>query len=467
MLDKKVLLSNIPSVDELINNMEISKMLDVCPRAVLVESIREYLKEYRSYILKSQEIDEDSLKIDEMVSEINKYVKKRMDNHLKYVVNGTGVILHTNLGRSCISSIVTDDLVKIASRYSNLEMDLDKGERGSRYSHVEDILCNLTKTEAAMVVNNNAAAVLLVLSTMAGGGEVIVSRGQLVEIGGSFRIPDVMLQSGAELVEVGATNKTHLRDYEIAINENTRALMKVHTSNYRICGFTEEVGSKELVALGRDKNIPVIEDLGSGVLIDLAKYGLPYEPTVQEAALSGMDIITFSGDKMLGGPQAGIIIGKRKYIESMKKNPLTRAFRIDKMTLAALEGTLKLYLDEEKAIKNIPVLRMLTEDKKDVEKKAVVLHNKLKSSIGDYCFISIEDDYSEVGGGSMPLHKIATAVISLDCHKMTANELEKRLRENQIPIITRIYRNRVIIDMRTIWEDEFDIIEEALKKALL
>lgn len=467
MLDKKLLLSNIPSVDELLNNEEIIKLLEVCPRTVLVESIREYLKEYRSYILKSEEIDEGFLKADAMIAGIHKHVKKRMDNHLKHVVNGTGVVLHTNLGRSCISSLVIDNLIKISSRYSNLEMDLDKGVRGSRYDHVEDILCRLTKTESAMVVNNNAAAVMLVLSTMAKGGEVIVSRGQLVEIGGSFRIPDVMAQSGAELVEVGTTNKTHLWDYEKAINENTRALMKVHTSNYRICGFTEEVGSEALVALGREKNIPVIEDLGSGVLIDLTKFGLPYEPTVQEAAQSGIDIITFSGDKMLGGPQAGIIVGKKKYIESMKKNPLTRAFRIDKMTLAALEGTIKLYLDEEKAIKNIPVLRMLTEDKKNLEEKAVLLKNKLISSIGACCSISIEGDYSEVGGGSMPLHKMPTAVISLGSDKITANELEKRLRDNEIPIITRIFKDRILIDMRTIWEDEFGIIEEALIKAFL
>ncbi|MEA4963112.1 MAG: L-seryl-tRNA(Sec) selenium transferase [Lutispora sp.] len=466
MLDKKNLLSSIPSVDELLNNEEINKLLDVCPRAVLVDSIRDCLKKYRDYILKSQDINEAELKLNDIIAAIGEHVKKKMDNHLKRVVNGTGVVLHTNLGRACISSSVIESLLEISSRYSNLEMDIDMGIRGSRYAHVEDILCRITKAEAAMVVNNNAAAVMLVLSTMAKSGEVVVSRGQLVEIGGSFRIPDVMAQSGAKLIEVGTTNKTHLWDYEMAINENTRALMKVHTSNYRICGFTEEVSSEALVELAREKNIPAIEDLGSGVLVDLTKYGLPYEPTVQEAVASGMDAVTFSGDKMLGGPQAGIIVGKRQHIESMKKNPLTRALRIDKLTLAALEGTLKLYLDEEKAIKNIPVLKMLTESKKDIEERTLLLYKRLISSVGESCSVSIEEEFSEVGGGSMPMHKMPTAAICLVSHKITANELEKRLRSNEIPVITRIFKDRVLIDMRTIWEDEFAIIEGALKKAL-
>lgn len=412
--------------------------------------------------------DNDKLVLNEnsIIDGISLYVKKKMSNNLKNVINGTGVVLHTNLGRACISSSVIGDLVKISSRYSNLEMDLDKGIRGSRYDHVEDILCHLTNAEAAMVVNNNAAAVMLVLSTMAKCGEVIVSRGQLVEIGGSFRIPDVMAQSGAKLVEVGTTNKTHLWDYEKAINENTKALMKVHTSNYRIFGFTEEVASEELVSLGREKGIPVIEDLGSGMLLDLSKYGLPYEPTVQEAVASGMDVVTFSGDKMLGGPQAGIIVGKREYIEAMKRNPLTRAFRVDKMTLAALEGTLKLYLDKDRALKEIPVLKMLTEDNKDIRKRAEKLYNRLISSLPDSFFISMEDDYSEVGGGSMPMHRMPTTVISLYSDRFTVNQLEKKLRSNEIPIITRINKDKVLIDIRTIWEDEFNVIEEALIRAL-
>lgn len=466
MPDKKTLLSSIPSVDELLNNENIKKLLEIYPRSVLVDSIREFLQEYRNSILHASDNDKLVLNENSIIDGISLYVKKKMSNNLKNVINGTGVVLHTNLGRACISSSVIGDLVKISSRYSNLEMDLDKGIRGSRYDHVEDILCHLTNAEAAMVVNNNAAAVMLVLSTMAKCGEVIVSRGQLVEIGGSFRIPDVMAQSGAKLVEVGTTNKTHLWDYEKAINENTKALMKVHTSNYRIFGFTEEVASEELVSLGREKGIPVIEDLGSGMLLDLSKYGLPYEPTVQEAVASGMDVVTFSGDKMLGGPQAGIIVGKREYIEAMKRNPLTRAFRVDKMTLAALEGTLKLYLDKDRALKEIPVLKMLTEDNKDIRKRAEKLYNRLISSLPDSCFLSMEDDYSEVGGGSMPMHRMPTTVISLYSDRFTVNQLEKKLRSNEIPIITRINKDKVLIDIRTIWEDEFNVIEEALIRAL-
>jgi len=466
MPDKKTLLSSIPSVDELLNHESIKKLLDIYPRTVIVDSIRRYLQEYRNRILHEANIDKLALDENSIIDGICLYVKKKASNKLKNVINGTGVVLHTNLGRACISPSVIDSLIMISTRYSNLEMDLDKGIRGSRYDHVEDIICQLTNAEAAMVVNNNAAAVMLVLNTIANCGEVIVSRGQLVEIGGSFRIPDVMAQSGAKLVEVGTTNKTHLWDYEKAINENTKALMKVHTSNYKIFGFTEEVASDELVSLGREKGIPVIEDLGSGMLIDLSMYGLPYEPTVQDAVASGMDVVTFSGDKMLGGPQAGIIVGKRKYIEEMKRNPLTRAFRIDKMTLAALEGTLRLYLDKERALKEIPVLRMLTEDNKDIRRRADVLYKKLMSSLSDCCHISMEDDFSEVGGGSMPMHGMPTTVISLYSDKFTVNQIEKQLRSNEIPIITRINKDKVLIDVRTVWEDEFDIIEEALVRIL-
>jgi L-seryl-tRNA(Ser) seleniumtransferase len=382
------------------------------------------------------------------------------------VVNATGIILHTNLGRSPLSSRLKDSLWDIASGYSNLEMDLDSGERGSRYSHVEDIICKLTGAESAMVVNNNAAAVMLVLSTLARDREVVVSRGQLVEIGGSFRIPDVMEQSGAILVEVGTTNKTHLSDYERAVNENTAALMKVHTSNYRILGFTSEVESKELVKLGEKLGLPVIEDLGSGMLIDLTQYGLPYEPTVKHAVNAGMDVITFSGDKMLGGPQAGIIVGKKQYIDSMKKNPLTRAVRIDKLTLTALEGTLRLYTDSDMAMKEIPVLRMLTYSREELNKKAKRLTNRLKRSLlSSVCSIGLEDDFSEVGGGSLPIYEMPTKVVTVDTREVSLNDLEKKLREYRIPVVTRISRNRLILDVRTIKEEEFEIIEAALKWA--
>jgi L-seryl-tRNA(Ser) seleniumtransferase len=313
-----------------------------------------------------------------------------------------------------------------------------------------------------MVVNNNAAAVMLVLSTMAKDKEVIVSRGQLVEIGGSFRVPDVMNFSGAKLVEVGTTNRTHLYDYENNITENTGVLLKVHTSNFKIMGFTEEVSIEQLVELGRAKNIPVIEDIGSGVLIDFSKYGFIYEPTVQESIKKGIDIVTFSGDKMLGGPQAGIIAGKKEYIDKIKKNQLTRALRIDKMTLAALEGTLKYYLDEEAAVKNLPTLYMILSSKEEHKKRAQRLKNRLQKSV-EGLDIKLDMDYSMVGGGSMPTEKISTYVLKIKSTTKSIKQMEKSLRSNITPIIVRIYNNEIIMDIRTIFDKDFDTIVEAFK----
>lgn len=466
MKDKQRLLSSIPSVDELLRRDEIEKLLLLYPRTAVVEGIREYISEYRQLVL-SLEREEDAAGLNDayIIRGIIAKVQEITGNHLIKVVNATGIVLHTNLGRSPLSSRLKDSLWEIASGYSNLEMDLESGERGSRYSHVEGIICKLTGAEAAMVVNNNAAAVMLVLSTLAKGREVVVSRGQLVEIGGSFRVPEVMEQSGAVLVEVGTTNKTRIEDYERAVNENTAALMKVHTSNYRILGFTGEVESEELVKLGKKLNMPVIEDLGSGMLVDLTRYGLPYEPTVQQAVKAGMDVVTFSGDKMLGGPQAGIIVGKKTYIAAMKKNPLTRAIRIDKLTLAALEGTLRLYLDSEWALKEIPVLRMLTISPDELNKKAGKLQSKLRKSIGNICNISIVDEFSEVGGGSMPLHKMPTKAIGIEPRKGSLSQLEEKLRKYNIPVIARLYKGRLLLDVRTIREEEFGIVEAALQWA--
>jgi L-seryl-tRNA(Ser) seleniumtransferase len=468
MNKKQQVLSSIPSVDELIKQEEIQEISQRYPRSVIVDCIREYLGEYRNIILNLNEDDLSLVPSSKVVFLEGIYAKinKTMSSKLVNVINATGVVLHTNLGRAVLSEKVKESLWSIACGYSNLEFELETGKRGSRYSHVENIICKLTGAEAAMVVNNNAAAVMLVLSTLAKDKEVVVSRGQLVEIGGSFRIPDVMSQSGAVLKEVGTTNKTHLFDYEKAFNERTAAFMKVHTSNYRILGFTKEVESEELVELGRKLNIPVIEDLGSGVLLDLQKFGLPYEPTVQSAVKAGMDVITFSGDKMLGGPQAGIIIGKKQYIEKMLKNPLTRALRIDKLTLAALESTLKLYLDEEEAIKEIPVLRMLTISEENLNKRANSLYNELLKKLGDKCDIAIIDEFSEVGGGSMPMHKMPTKAISLITPDLSIDKLEEALRNYSTPVVARINKDRLILDVRTVFDDELDIIVKALVWAI-
>ncbi len=316
-----------------------------------------------------------------------------------------------------------------------------------------------------MVVNNNAAAVMLALNTLCEEKEAIVSRGQLVEIGGSFRVPDVMKFSRAHLVEVGTTNRTHLYDYENNINENTGVLLKVHTSNFKIMGFTEEVSSEEMVQLGEKYKLPVMEDIGSGTLVDFSKYGFTYEPTVQSSLEKGVDVVTFSGDKMLGGPQAGIIVGKKKYIDKMKKNQLTRALRIDKMTLAALEGTLKYYIDEKEAIENIPTLNMILSSKEIHKKRAQRLKRRLQNNIKDFNF-KVSEDLSMVGGGSMPGEKIPTYVVKVNSDKITAEKIEEKLRLSKNPIIVRVSKDEVVLDIRTLFERDFNIIVEEFKKLL-
>lgn len=468
MEENKKLFTLIPKVDELLEDDNISKLLDIMPRKLVVDSIREETDLIREDI-KNNILNEDT--IHQRIKSLPKLIVKRANNknsyRLKRVINGTGVVIHTNIGRSLIHKDIMDNVVEIATNYSNLEYDLGEGVRGSRYSHLEDIVVEITGGEAAMVVNNNAAAVLLVLSTLAKDRDVIVSRGELIEIGGSFRIPDVMEQSGATLVSVGTTNKTHIWDYENAINEETAALLKVHTSNYRILGFTSSVSSEELYVLKQKYNIPLIEDLGSGVLIDLSKYGLEYEPTVQDSIKNGVDVVTFSGDKLLGGPQAGIIVGKKEYIEAMKKNPLTRAFRIDKFTISALEATLRLYLDEEKAIEKIPTLNMLTMGIDILENKANMLYNLLMERITqEDLIIDIVDSYSEVGGGSLPLERIPTKCISLRFEVSSITEFEKHLRKLDVPIITRVYKDTIYIDLRTVKEEEFYLVVDGISCAL-
>ncbi len=464
MDQKKKLFKLIPKVDELLEIDSINKLIENMPRKIVVDSIREEIellrKDIRINSFKEEEVNE---RISRLPGLIIDRADKKNSYKLKRVINGTGVVIHTNIGRSLISEGIIENIKDIAVNYSNLEYDLDKGERGSRYSHLKDIIVEITGGEDAMVVNNNAAAVLLTLSTIAKNKEVIVSRGELIEIGGSFRIPDVMEQSGAILKAVGTTNKTHLWDFEKAITEETAALLKVHTSNYRILGFASSLSAEELYPLKEKYNLPLIEDLGSGVLIDLSKYGLEYEPTVQESIKNGVDIVTFSGDKLLGGPQAGIIVGKKKYIDAMKKNPLTRAFRVDKFTISALEATLRLYLDERVAVEKIPTLKMLSIDISELEKKAKKLYNSIIGRMdSNNCRLEIVDSYSEVGGGSLPLEKIPTKCIMLSIEKYKVTDFERALREYKVPIITRVYKDNIYIDLRTVREDEFDIIVDGL-----
>ena len=458
-MDKKHLLRSLPKVDEVLRQPAIAA-LDL-PQSVITDLVRQHIDGLRRRVLDS---DLQTLpSMEDLCAEICTAAKAAAKPSLRPVINATGITLHTNLGRACLSEKAVQAAADAARRYSTLEYDVESGQRGSRYSHVEKLLCKITGAEAAMVVNNNAAAVLLILSALGKGGEVITSRGELVEIGGSFRIPEIMEQCGCSLREVGATNKTHLRDYERAICEDTRALLKVHTSNFRIMGFTESVSLQELVELGKQTGLPVIEDLGSGCFFDLETLGIHDEPTVMNSVKAGVDIISFSGDKLLGGPQAGIILCKEKWIKTLKSHPLTRAMRVDKMTLAALEATLDTYLDPEKAQQEIPTIRMLAIDPALLKLRAEALYEKL-TALGVTCQVIPEQD--QVGGGSVPTQLLPTWAVAVDPQNVTVDGLEERLRkETDIPIIGRIVKDRYLLDTRTLWEEDFDYIAQAVKEA--
>ncbi len=457
----------IPNVDEVLKwlteNVDGENIASAdAPRRLVLQAIRDSLEEQRAVILAGEKIAREALSREVIVARCREKLAQMLRPNFRTVINATGVVIHTNLGRSVLPEQTMQTLLRAGSCYSNLEMDLSTGKRGSRYSLVEEILCDLTGAEAGLVVNNNAAAVLLVLDTLAKEKEVIVSRGQLVEIGGSFRIPDVMARSGAKLVEVGATNRTHLKDYEDVINEETSLLLKVHTSNYKIIGFTSEVPLPDLVALGAKHGLPVMEDLGSGCLLDLSAFGLQKEPTVGEVVGSGVDVVTFSGDKLLGGPQAGIIVGKKTIIDTIKKNPLNRALRIDKFTLAGLESILRFYYDEQQALQNVPTLAMLTATKEVLKRRAEKLLRRVRKKIEKKCTASLAKTASKVGGGALPEQDIASWAVSLLPIDRTVAELERNLRLAENPVIGRIENDIFILDMRTIQDREIALLSESL-----
>lgn len=465
------LLRKLPGIDHILELTQNNPHFEDLPKMIVVRSIRAVIDGLRQSILKPEDapedaFDEDDLSDTRILNAVKKTVSDEMSPNLTRTINATGIVVHTNLGRSLLSAEAIDYMATIAGRYSNLEFDLQKGQRGSRYSAVEEILCDLCGAEAAMVVNNNAGAVLLCLDTVANGKEVIVSRGELVEIGGSFRIPDVMVKSGGILKEVGTTNRTHLHDYASAVGANTALLLKVHQSNYSIVGFTAEVSLKELVALGRDHQIPVMEDLGSGTLIDFSKYGLQKEQTVQESVQSGADLVTFSGDKLLGGPQAGIITGRKEIVEKIKKNPLTRALRIDKMTLAALEITLRHYWDETKAIQAIPTLRMLTMPISVIEKRAKKLLRMLKKIDDPRLKACLMNCVSRSGGGALPVLDLPSKGVGMTVENLSSNTIESGMRSNRPPIIGRIENDIFLMDARTLQEDELLTIQHAFQNLL-
>jgi len=461
------LLRKLPGVDHVLELCGTRSFFQDIPKSLLVNAIRKILETLRIGILGSgPDITEESLADAHIIETVTAAVIKAITPNLKPLVNATGVVVHTNLGRSLLPEAVVENISVVAGRYSNLEYDLDAGKRGSRHAIVEDLLCEISGAQAAMAVNNNAGAVLLCLETFARDKEVIVSRGELVEIGGSFRVPDVMAKSGGILKEVGTTNRTHLRDYENAIGENTALLLKVHRSNYSVIGFTAEVSLRELVVLGAGHGVPVMEDLGSGTFIDFSKYGLVKEPTVQDSVAAGTDIVTFSGDKLLGGPQAGIIVGKKSIVDLIKQNPLARALRIDKLTLAALESTLRLYRDEEKAVNMIPTLRMLTMNIDDIETRAANLVEELKNIGISRLDIELFRRSSRAGGGALPLLELPSRCLGIRVRGMSANALEKNMRANDPPIIGRIEDDAYIMDPRTLKDDDLPTIRKAFEKIL-
>jgi L-seryl-tRNA(Ser) seleniumtransferase len=456
----KKLLRLLPGIDECLFFLQDESVLNTIPLESLKKGTRIYIEQLRQLILSGGSLFEKDLELSVIRSNLISFILSRQKQHFKRVINCSGVIIHTNLGRSLLPAETMEMLFVAGGRYSNLEFDLETGARGSRYSHVEELICELTGAEAALVVNNNAAAVLIVLETLAKDKEAIVSRGQLVEIGGSFRIPDIMSRSGAILVEVGATNRTHLKDYQQAITDETGILLKVHCSNYRIIGFTKEVTNEELVKLGREHSIPVVEDLGSGCLVDLSPFGLEKEPTVQECVASGVDVVTFSGDKLLGGPQAGIIVGRKKIIDTIKSNPLNRALRIDKFTLSGLESILRLYQDERTALKVIPTLSMISSPLEIVDKRAKRLLRRLRKDLKEHCRFSIVDCAARVGGGAMPEQNLPSRAVVVEPLHISVSVLERSLRMQDLPVIARIEDNRLLFDVRTLADDEVALLHK-------
>ncbi|NOY70183.1 MAG: L-seryl-tRNA(Sec) selenium transferase [Deltaproteobacteria bacterium] len=467
----QALLRRLPGVDRLLFEMADDPLFSGAPKSVLTTAIRNVL-ENRRRIIRSGAASKsspesttakDSLAHDRIIADIRIAVASAMAENLRHTVNATGVVVHTNLGRSLLPESAIRHILEIANGYSNLEFNLARGKRGLRYELVEDIICEVSGAPAAMVVNNNAGAVLLCLDTVAKGREVIVSRGELVEIGGAFRIPDVMAKSGAHLIEVGSTNRTHPKDYRQAICDQTGLLLKVHTSNYGIVGFTSSVSLRELVEIGAESGLPVMEDLGSGTFIDFSRYGLAKEPTVQESVAAGADIVTFSGDKLLGGPQAGIILGKPEIIGEIRKNPFTRALRIDKLTLAALESTLRLFRDEKEAVAAIPTLEMLTCSIDTIKTRAQALFRFLAPLEKKGAHVSLVESSSRAGGGSMPLLSLPTVCVGMSIDTMSAAGIDERMRGGTPAVVGRIEDDLYLMDVRTIRPGEAEIISRVFE----
>ena len=484
-MQKQELLRGLPKVDEVMRQESLVMLAEEKGELLVTEAVRDVIAAKRNEILDLLEetvelFDTDSISIGNIASAAEELLVQKEKKKLFPVINATGTILHTNIGRAPLGQDVMDNVVKASTGYSSLEYNVSAGKRGSRHDLVGELIKELTGAEDAMVVNNNAAATMIVLATLGKGKEVVVSRGELVEIGGSFRIPDIMKQSGAYLTEVGTSNKTKISDYENVIltkddveklewgdldrgmeRFETGALMKVHKSNYDIIGFTEETTIEELAELGEKKGIPVIFDMGNGLMLDMSEYGLN-EPTIPASLKAGADVVLFSGDKLLGGPQAGIIVGKREYIKAMKKHPLARALRVDKMTFAALEATVLKYRDPKLALRDIPVLRMIASSEEVLRERAERLIEAIKKANKDaVCeIVEVED---QIGGGSAPLVRLPGLAVYVQDGNKSADRTERKLRKAEIPVIARINDDRLLLCVRTITDDEIDLIAEALR----
>ena len=458
-------LRRIPAIEQLLVRGLFLDIQEQYSRDLVTEALRSVVAEIRTQILANREISH--VPDDAQLAGITRAKLEAMTaSSILPVINATGTIIHTNLGRSLLSASACEGIRQAASNYVNLEYNLESGNRGHRDLITEPILQRLTGCGASTVVNNNAAAVLLTLNTLGRGKEVIVSRGELIEIGGAFRIPDVMEASGAILREVGTTNRTHLKDYENAINENTALLLKVHPSNYKIVGFTAAPSIEEVAELGHRNDIPTMEDLGSGSLIDLTKYNLPYEPVVRERIEAGVDILTFSGDKLLGGPQAGIIAGKSNLIQQIRKNPLMRAFRVGKLTIAALEATLRLYLNEDSLINNLPMLNRCTRSMHELRTVAEKLETCLQQVFGEEMAVAIEESHAQIGSGSLPIETLPSLAVVLESKHTSAEALAASFRTQSRPVIGRTQDNRFWMDVRTIGDQELDCIADAAKNVM-
>lgn len=464
-MNTKELFRKLPKVDILLKEERIEALCEAYGRGFVVDCIRQELERVRALIASDVEVEAEKCLADFM-GLVEKKIQKESEYPLKKVCNATGIILHTNLGRAPLGKIQLDAVIQAMCSYSNLEFDLETGKRGKRMHHYADLISKIAGTEGAVAVNNNAASLTLIFSALAKGKEVIVSRGESIEIGGKFRIPEVVEQSGAILKEVGTTNRTRISDYENAIHENTAALLKVHTSNYKVVGFTEEASLEEIAALGRKYDLPVIMDLGSGVLVELEKYGLAHEPTVQEQVKKGADLVCFSGDKLLGGPQAGIIVGKKKYIQMMENYPLMRAFRLDKCAIAALMATFGEYMDEERAVKNIPVLQMIARPLEELKAQADILLVQLEEC---RCAaeLAVEESISMVGGGSLPGETLSSYAVTVRPKKMSCEALAEQMRHFAVPVIAHIKNDKVWLDMRTVSQEEAEELGRNLKTFFL